>query len=54
MDFKERIPLPACCQECEERIKCLARGEGEWCCDECEYLAERFIPSDQAEITASE
>ena len=54
MDFKERIPLPVCCQVCDERKQCLANGEGEWCCDECEHLAERFIPIDQSAITALE
>ena len=43
MNYIEANPLPECCQLCEERRTCLAKGEGEWCCDECEHLAERFI-----------
>ena len=47
MIFVETSPLPESCQTCEERRRCLADGEGEWCCDECEHLAERFIPADE-------
>ncbi len=43
MQFIEANPLPKVCMECEERKELLARGEGEWCCDECDYLADRFI-----------
>ena len=43
MQFIEAEPMPQACQECEERKACLALGEGEWCCDECDYLGERFI-----------
>lgn len=42
----EYIPvekLPPVCETCSDRIACLARGEGEWCCDECDHLLERFI-----------
>ncbi len=44
MQFIEANPLPKVCQECQDRKECLSRGEGEWCCDECDYLGERFIP----------
>ena len=50
MEYVEKSPLPACCQECEDRACCIAAGEGEWCCDECEHLAERFIPKDEGTI----
>ena len=43
MRFIEADPLPAVCQDCQDRKECLSRGEGEWCCDECDYLGERFI-----------
>ena len=36
-------PLPEVCQQCEDRRNCLAADEGEWCCDECEHLEERFL-----------
>ena len=42
MEYIERVPLPSICKCCEVRIHCLARGEGEWCCDECDHLLERF------------
>lgn len=42
MDWIERKPLPALCQGCTDRLACLARSEGEWCCEECENLLERF------------
>ena len=42
MDWIEREPLPAVCQNCADRLTCLTRGEGEWCCEECENLLERF------------
>ena len=44
MKFVERQPLPEVCLGCVQRRECLARGEGEWCCDECEHLLERFLP----------
>ncbi len=50
MQFIEADPLPKVCQECEERKELLDRGEGEWCCDECDYLAERFIMIPDREI----
>ena len=43
MDYVEQAPLPAVCQNCADRAACIARGEGEWCCEECENLLERFI-----------
>lgn len=43
MHFIESNPLPKVCQECEDRKTCLAKGEGEWCCDKCDYLGERFV-----------
>ena len=43
MQFIEADPLPMVCQTCEDRKNCLAQGEGEWCCDECDHLVERFI-----------
>ena len=42
MEYVERVPLPEVCLGCEDRAGCLARGEGEWCCEECEHLLERF------------
>lgn len=50
MQFIEANPLPMVCQACSERKELLARGEGEWCCDECDYLAERFIMIPDKEI----
>lgn len=47
MDWIERDPLPAVCRCCADRLACLARGEGEWCCEECENLLERFVPADE-------
>ena len=44
MQYIEKDPLPEICRTCAERAACLARGEGEWCCEECENLMERFIP----------
>lgn len=43
MRYVEANPLPQACQDCTEVKECLARGEGEWCCDECDHLGERFI-----------
>lgn len=43
MQFIEADPLPKACQECVEIKECVARGEGEWCCDECDHLGERFL-----------
>lgn len=43
MDFMEANPLPQVCQDCVDREVCLAGGEGEWCCDECDHLGERFL-----------
>ena len=43
MEIIEANPLPEVCINCAERKECTARGEGEWCCDECDYLGERFI-----------
>ena len=45
MDWIERKPLPVVCQGCADRLACLTRGEGEWCCEECENLLERFTPA---------
>ena len=42
-EYAEANPLPAVCRDCQERIRCLAHGEGEWCCDECDHLGERFV-----------
>lgn len=48
MDYIPVEKLPPVCETCSDRIACLARGEGEWCCDECEHLLDRFteIPTD--------
>ena len=43
MEWIEVNPLPQVCEECQERKECLAKGEGEWCCDECDYLGLRFV-----------
>ena len=43
MEIIEVNPMPEVCVNCAERKSCIARGEGEWCCDECDYLGERFI-----------
>ena len=43
MEYVERVPLPEVCLGCEDRAGCLARGAGEWCCEECEHLLERFV-----------
>ena len=43
MEYVERVPLPEVCLGCEDRAGCLARGEGEGCCEECEHLLERFV-----------
>ena len=43
-EFIEAQPVPRVCQTCTERIACIRAGEGEWCCDECDHLGERFIP----------
>ena len=40
--FVEADPLPPVCRTCAERQACIARGEGEWCCDECDHLGQRF------------
>ena len=45
----EADPVPRVCRMCAERQACLAKGEGEWCCDECEHLAERFVLVDGQE-----
>ena len=44
MEYIERNPLPEFCAQCADRLGCLTRGEGEWCCEECENLLERFPP----------
>ena len=44
MRFQEVYPLPKTCQECQDVKECRARGEGEWCCEECDHLWERFPP----------
>lgn len=44
MEYVEQNPLPEVCLRCEDRAGCLARGEGEWCREECEHLLERFLP----------
>ena len=46
MDLIERDPLPEVCRNCTDRLTCLAQGEGEWCCEECESLLERFISNE--------
>ena len=45
MEWVEVFPPPQECRECGERRACIARGEGEWCCDACDYLRNRFIPA---------
>lgn len=45
MEFVEVNPLPEVCQVCAERLACISAGEGEWCCDECDHLGERFVPA---------
>ena len=50
MQFIEANPMPKVCAECAERKELLARGEGEWCCDECDYLGDRFIMIPDKEI----
>ena len=42
MDVIEADPLPEVCEECEDRKKCLSKGEPEWCCDECDYALLRW------------
>jgi len=42
-EYVEANPIPSVCRDCEERASCLARGEGEWCCEECEHLGEQFV-----------
>ena len=42
MDYIEKEPLPETCLNCADRLTCLARAEGEWCCEECETLQDRF------------
>lgn len=44
MEYAEVSPHPSVCLDCEERKLCLENGEGEWCCDECDYLLMRFVP----------
>lgn len=34
--------MPDVCKNCVERALCLSKGEGEHCCDECDYMIERF------------
>lgn len=34
--------MPEVCKECNDRLKCIANNEPEYCCDECENLMERF------------
>ena len=46
MDFIEASPLPEICENCPERLLCVENGEGEWCCDECDHLGERFVSID--------
>jgi len=43
MDFIEVSPLPEICKNCRDRLLCIENGEGEWCCDECDLLGERFV-----------
>lgn len=50
MEYIEAQPVPLVCRICAERIACLRAGEGEWCCDECDHLGERFIPVEQATV----
>ena len=45
MEYIEVSPLPAVCRRCEDRRSCLEKNEPEWCCDECDYLLERFGPA---------
>ncbi len=51
MKIIEVDPLPKVCLECADRAVCTARNEGEWCCEECEHLQERFtiVPSEYKE-----
>ena len=49
MEIIEVDPMPEVCANCAERKACVARGEGEWCCDECDHLGERFIIADSTE-----
>ena len=42
MDYIEKDPLPETCLNCTDRLACWTRGEGEWCCEECETLQDRF------------
>lgn len=44
MEYQQARPLPKVCQDCQEIKDCVARGEGEWCCEECDHLGERFLP----------
>ena len=44
MDYTKVTPLPEVCRRCKDRSMCLENGEPEWCCDECDYLLERFVP----------
>ncbi len=34
--------LPPVCRQCEDLKQCRAEGFGDACCDECDYLLERF------------
>ena len=45
MEYIEVSPLPEVCRRCEDRRSCLEKNEPEWCCDECDYLLERFVPA---------
>ena len=43
MEYIPTPQMPPTCEGCADRLACLSRGEGEWCCDECDHLLERFI-----------
>ena len=45
MEYIEVSPLPEVCQNCEDRRNCLEEDGCERCCDECDYLGARFVPS---------
>lgn len=48
MRYVDKTPLPPVCEDCVERKACLARGEGEWCCEECPHLMERLVELPEA------
>lgn len=50
MEYIEVSPLPEVYQNCEDRRKCLEEDGCEWCCDEYDYLGERFVPAPQGDL----